>query len=113
MTWKAGMKERVLRQHIEGCIDQVQEYVDLESAQAISSFESKAVDHFRCLDGLKAQYNTREDKISEFKRLQSEYATKVDGLEKSIEHFEKLSEEIEEFLVELEVKTKLASKRQS
>lgn len=85
------MKERLLKQHIDNCTDKVQEYIDLESAQAISSFQKKASENFHRLDQLKQQYSTKEIDIEEYRALKAQHNEKLNQLEKSIEYYEKLA----------------------
>ncbi|SCU89199.1 LANO_0D04170g1_1 [Lachancea nothofagi CBS 11611] len=107
------MKERILRQHVESCTDQLQGIVDFQSAQAISAFQTKTEDNFRCLDELKDKYRTNDETINEFRDLKADFNDQISKLEESIDYYENLAEEILEFLAENDVKKKLALKRQT
>ncbi|CEP60824.1 Bli1p LALA0_S02e00452g [Lachancea lanzarotensis] len=107
------MKETQIRKYVEHCNNSLQEIVDLQSAQAIKEFQTKTEENFQRLDDAKSRFKTDTQSIEEFKALKSEFSTKIDDLEKSIDYYEKLADEIQEFLVECEVKEKLAMKRLS
>lgn len=107
------MKEKVLKQEIERCVEHVQEIVDLESAKAISEFQSKADENYQWLEELKTRYSMRNDNENDIRQLRSRHKEKIDALEEDVNYFEKLLDEMEEFVTELDVKRKLANKRQS
>ncbi|SCV01148.1 LAME_0G14378g1_1 [Lachancea meyersii CBS 8951] len=107
------MKETQLRKYVEHCSNKLQEIVDLQSAQAIKDFQAKTEDNYHRLDELKDRFKTNEQIIEEFRALKCEFGTKIHSLEQSVIYYEKLADELQEFLVESQVKKKLALKRQS
>ncbi|SCU91976.1 LAFA_0F07096g1_1 [Lachancea sp. 'fantastica'] len=107
------MKESQLRKYVEHCNNSLQGIVDLQSAQAINEFQTKTEENFQRLDDIQAHFKTDKHSIEEFQTLKKDFSAKIDDLEKSIVYYEKLADEIQEFLTESEVKKKLAMKRQS
>ncbi|SCU95011.1 LADA_0G12860g1_1 [Lachancea dasiensis] len=107
------MKEGQLKRQVESCTNQLQGNVDLQSAQAITTFQMKSEDNFRRLDDLKDKFQTNYQAIEDYKLVKTQFRTKIEDFEKSLEYHEKLADEIEEFLAESNVKKKVAIKRQS
>ena len=110
------MKEldRILNQRIENYVDKVQEFVDTEAAKAVSIFSSKTDFNERWLEDLSFKYELSDDiTLDKLQKQKEDHIKKLGELEKRVDYYEKLFNEINEFILELEVKKKIHKNRQS
>lgn len=106
--------ERLLHQDIERCVDILQETVDSETAKAISVFSKKTSDNEEWLKDLKGRFKLKEEgELERLLSLKEKQQEQIEEVEKKIDYWEKLCDELEEFQAEIEVKTKLEQSRRS
>ncbi|AET39608.1 Bli1p Ecym_4575 [Eremothecium cymbalariae DBVPG len=99
------MKEKILRHHLDKCVDYTQEHVDLESARAISSFGVDTNANYEWLYELNSRYPTRKiEEIRTYQLLKTDYMKKLDNLDGRITYFENLAKELDEFQNEVNIK---------
>lgn len=102
----------MLAKDVEECVKGVQEYVDTESAQWMSTFGSKTISNEAWLDEINESFqvmnNDTLDRLQELKLRQMGQLTEI---ESQIETMEKLCDELEEIHDEIEVKVRLNQQR--
>lgn len=107
-------QDRILNQRIENYVDKVQEFVDTEAAKAVSIFSSKTDFNERWLEDLSFKYELSDDiTLDKLQKQKEDHIKKLGELEKRVDYYEKLFNEINEFILELEVKKKIHKNRQS
>ncbi|EDO16802.1 hypothetical protein Kpol_1056p2 [Vanderwaltozyma polyspora DSM 70294] len=107
-------QERKLSNGIEHCLSKTQEYVDMESAKAISIFSSKVNSNGRWLAEISGKYELKESgELEAFRLLKEDHVKMLDQLEGKIEYYEKLLDELTEFTSEIEIKRKIEKNRRS
>lgn len=107
-------QERTLNQDVDHCVDVVQDYLNTELAKAISVFSKKASDNEAWLEEVRAKYQIKDDEeLQMIEALKVKSLSRLDELEKKVEYYERLCDELEEFQNELEIKTKLEHNRRS
>lgn len=106
--------ERNLHQDIERCVQILQETVDAETAKAISVFSKKTSDNEEWFKELKKRFKLKEDaELEQVLSLKDKQLEEMEAIEKRIDFYERLCDELEEFQDEIEVKTKLERNRKS
>lgn len=106
--------ERILHQDIERCVEILQESVDAEAAKAISVFSKKTSDNEEWLKDLKTKFKLKDEvELERLLSLKNKQLDQIEGIEKKIDYYERLCDELEEFQDEIEVKMKLEQSRRS
>lgn len=107
-------QERTLNQDVERCVNVLQDYLDTESAKAISLFSKKTSENEGWLEEIRAKYHIKGDnELQVLEHLRQQRLDQLEALEKKMDYYEKLCDELEEFQDEMEVKAKLEQSRRS
>lgn len=107
-------QERTLNQDIEHCISVLQDYLDTGSAKAISVFSKKTSENEDWLEEIRLKYRIKnDDELQTIKMLKQQRLSQLEALERKVDYYEELCDELEEFQDEMEVKAKLEQSRRS
>lgn len=103
---------RKLQKDIESCVHVLQEGVDTEAAEAISTFGVKTASNEKWASTLAGTYQIKSDEaLEQFEKDKEKYISQVDELEAKVQYLETLCNEVEELGQELEVKAKVEQSR--
>ncbi|GMM53561.1 Bli1 protein [Maudiozyma humilis] len=103
---------RKFQKDIENCVHVLQEGVDTEAAEAISTFGAKTASNEKWAATLAGTYQVKSDEaLEQFERDKEKYISQVDELESKVQYLETLCNEVEELGKELEIKSKVERRR--